>query len=470
MSTPGLQISEADVVAWITARVRGDRPEGTGMGELELAVETATRECRRRALETLVQELVAAQPLVCPTCEQRLNVEAYSRTRRVNASFGPVSFRRDYGFCVPCGQHVYPADVALGLHPRAPGSPRVQELAALHALRGPTAQHAEDFRRLTGLTLDPSTVHREARRQGERAQALRDAEVALVQKPEGIARLVAQAAPTPCSQTLVIEIDAWNIRERDDWGLSERLRRRGQEPKRWHWVYTATIFRLDQRGKTQSGRPVITERGFVATRLGLDAFRQQLYTEALRRGLQQAKEVLIVADGAVWIWNLVDDRFQEAQQRVDLFHVKGHLWALANEVFGQGSEEARAWVSPLLRMLQRRHDGALDVIQGMEGLLATLTQLTTDQRAAIERELGYFIEHKNRMDYKQAKRRGQPLGSGAVESTCSQYQRRFKLTGQFWSLSGDEAFLALSTLHRNGRWHLLFPHDRASPQRFPRRS
>ena len=26
-------------------------------------------------------------------------------------------------------------------------------------------------------------------------------------------------------------------------------------------------------------------------------------------------------------------------------------------------------------------------------------------------------------------------------------------------LEGDEAFLALTTLHRNGRWHMLFPHD-----------
>jgi len=216
MSTPFLQISEADVVAWITERVRAERTEGTGMGELELAVEEATRECRRRALEVLVQEQAAAQPLACPACEQRLNVEAYGRARRVNSSFGPVSFRRDYGFCGPCGQHVYPADVALGLHPRATGSPRVQEVSALHALRGPTAQHAEDFRRLTGLALDPSTVHREARRQGERAQALRDADAALTQRPEGIAALVAQAASAPSAQTLVIEIDAWNIRERDE--------------------------------------------------------------------------------------------------------------------------------------------------------------------------------------------------------------------------------------------------------------
>jgi hypothetical protein len=62
--------------------------------------------------------------------------------------------------------------------------------------------------------------------------------------------------------------------------------------------------------------------------------------------------------------------------------------------------------------------------------------------------------------HKNVKALGPPAGSGAIESTCSQYQRRFKLTGQFWSLEGDEAFLALETLHRNERWHLLFPHGK----------
>jgi hypothetical protein len=162
----------------------------------------------------------------------------------------------------------------------------------------------------------------------------------------------------------------------------------------------------------------------------------------------------------VWIWNIVEDRFAHATQRVDLYHVKGHLWAVANDVFGRDSDDAKAWVKPLLNYLEKREHGVLDVIQGLEALRSTMARLTTEQRASLDREIGYFDQHKNRMDYKRGKRLGQPVGSGAIESTCSQYQRRMKLTGQFWSLEGDEAFLALSTLHRNGRWHHLFPHDR----------
>jgi hypothetical protein len=329
----------------------------------------------------------------------------------------------------------------------------------LTTLRAPAGQAEDDAYRLTGISLGASTLHREARRQGERALRLRDADERLTQSAEGIAELAARAPKLPKHTTMVIEIDAWNIRERDNWGKTKALLKAGEDTKRWHWVYTATVFRLDQRGTTESGRPVITERGYVATRMGLDSFQRQLYAETLLRGLLDAEIVLILADGAIWIWNLALDRFKDATQRVDLHHVQGHLWNLTRELHGQGTAEAEAWVRPYLRWLESRKDGALDVIASLEELHKKIEDFSKKEREAIARELEYFKVHKDRMDYKTGKALGQPVGSGAIESTCSQYQRRFKLTGQFWTLAGDEAFLALATLHRNDRWNRLFPHD-----------
>src|SRR5713101_5347376 len=123
--------------------------------------------------------------------------------------------------------------------------------------------------------------------------------------PEGVAALSARSETSKLGPfTLVIEIDAWNIRERDDWGRTAKLRRKGQEPQRWHWVFTATIFRLDQRGQTHGGRRLIAQRGYVVTRQTLESFTQMLYVEALLRGLLKAQQVLVIADGAIWIWNL----------------------------------------------------------------------------------------------------------------------------------------------------------------------
>ena len=451
-------ISDEEVVVWLCDEATDLLEEGVGMGTLEQMLERVSLECRRRALERLVQHAAEQQALNCPRCRKALHVEEHGRARKVNSTYGLIRFTRSYGFCPDCGVYHYPADVTLGLQERAPASPRVQEICALTALRAPACQVQTDVRRLTGIDLDPSSLHREARRQGERAMALREADVALSRTREGVVELAARACTPAAPFTLVMEIDAWNIRERDNWGLSQRLREAGADTGRWHWVYTGTVFRLDQRGTTASGRPVIAERGYVATRTGLDGFQPQLYTEALQRGLLQAEYVLILADGAIWIWNLVADRFPSATQRVDLYHVKEHLWELASELFGQGTEQAKAWVTPYLNWLEHRKDGALDVIEGLQGLRTTLDRFTLAQQEALEREIGYFDTHQHRMDYKTGKALGQPVGSGAVESTCNQYQRRFKLPGQFWSLEGDEAFLALATLHRNNRWHQLFAH------------
>jgi hypothetical protein len=326
-------------------------------------------------------------------------------------------------------------------------------------LRAPAGSSEEDVWRLTGLNVGASTLHREARRQGERALELRDAEEQLTQSLKGVSELASRAPTLPKHTTLVLEIDAWNIRERDNWRKTQAILKAGGDLGRWHWVYTGTVFRLDQRGTTESGRPVIADRGFIATRRGIDSFQRQLYAEALQRGLLAAETVLVLADGAIWIWNLVDDRFKNAKQRVDLHHVQEHLWNLAAELHGKGTPEAQAWVRPYLQWLEKRTDGALDVINSLEELHKNIAEFSKKEREAIARELAYFEEHKARMDYKAGKALGQPVGSGAIESTCSQYQRRFKLTGQFWSLAGDEAFLALATLHRNGRWNRIFPHD-----------
>lgn len=452
-------MSENEVADWLYEKVATSLAGDHTMGDMEKAIDRQSLEVRRKVLERLAQAAASREAFDCPKCARPLNVVDHHRKRTVESSFGEVRLARSYGCCTSCQEHFAPADGALGLHARAPASPRVQEICALTVLRAPAGASEEDVWRLTGLNMGASTLHREARRQGERALEVRDAEEQLTQSLKGVAELAARAPTLPKHTTLVLEIDAWNIRERDNWRKTQAILKAGGDLGRWHWVYTGTVFRLDQRGTTESGRPVIADRGFIATRRGIESFQRQLYAEALQRGLLDAETVLILADGAIWIWNLADDRFKDAKQRVDLHHVQEHLWDLAAELYGKGTPEAQAWVRPYLQWLKKRTNGALDVINSLEELHKNIAEFSKKEREAIASELEYFDRHKGRMDYKTGKALGQPVGSGAIESTCSQYQRRFKLTGQFWSLAGDEAFLALATLHRNGRWNRIFPHD-----------
>lgn len=451
------------VADWMLTRAEAELPAQAGMGEMEQALARIARGPAARALAALVQRRAAQTPMACPACKTPLRMLDRQRGRGVASLHGDIRFVRAYGRCPQCGQACAPADRALGLGESGTASPRVQEICAATVLLAPAGRGEEHVRRTSGVEISASTLHREARRQGERALALRDADEEKTKTPEGIAQLAKSAEVPPRPFTLVLEIDAWHIRERDDWGKTEDLRAQGGEAKRWHWVYTGTIFRLDQRGRTESGRALISSRGYVATRRGLESFTRQLYAEALRQGLAQAEHVLVVADGAVWIWNLVADRFPQARQRLDLYHARAHLWALAGELHGKGTPAASAWVRPYLEALETRADGAVEVIQGLREMEEKLAALTAEQREALRKEMEYVKNNQERMDYLLGRELGQPVGSGAIESTCSQYQRRFKLTGQYWSLEGDEELLALATLEKNHRWADLFPHDGPKP-------
>ena len=89
-----------------------------------------------------------------------------------------------------------------------------------------------------------------------------------------------------------------------------------------------------------------------------------------------------------------------------------------------------------------------------------------EDHKTVEVERNYFLTHQSRLDYKAIAEAGYPIGSGAIESTCRQYQCRLKRTGQFWTTAGDEALITLETMWRNQRWRLLFPHANSwDPQR-----
>jgi hypothetical protein len=339
----------------------------------------------------------------------------------------------------------------LGLEDTGSASPSVQEMAALVASKLPVGEASAVLARLTGVRLPPATLDREARRQGRRAERKRqklDEEMSA-----GGGGWQCGAVPEE-PFTLILEMDAWNIRERDGWGQSQQRRAQGMEPERWHWVYGGTCFRVDQRRQSQTGRSVILSRGTVMTRGGLEALREQLFAECLRQGLGQAAEVWIVADGAMWIWNLARDRFGAAKQRLDFYHASQHLWAVAHALHPEDEPAARQWIEPLLKQLKAGR--AMRVISQLEQVVR---HLRAKRRAAAQSELEYFRNHRQRLNYQTTQKTGPPLGSGAIESTCRQYQCRFKRPGQFWTRSGDEALMCLETFWRNGRWHLLFPHS-----------
>ena len=473
-------LAEAEVQAWLKdmdarLEVIFAHPE-QNLGEIEEQLAHSVKEPLRLLAQRAAQVKANAVPCQCPKHHCELTQQKYL-CRTIHSRFGLLTVWRHYGWCARCGEWHFPADYALGLGRKAPASPYVQEISALLVSKMPAEQAVLVAERL-GLDLSRCGLHQEAHRQGLKAQELRAQFVGQLDTWEQIQQVASAALagpPTPTQPfTFVIEIDAWDIRERDNWGKTKELREAGEKLDRWHWVYMATVFRLDHRGQTAGKRALITQRGYAATRLGVEALSAQLYREALARGLGQAQLVLVIADGALWIWNLAKDRFPDARQRLDLFHAEEHLWEVAHDLYGKGTPQAQAWVAPLLQQI--RDDQTVAVIASLSELKPRLLEA---QQKKIQTQIEYFEHNAQRMKYKeileardacekgtateqQKELANHPVGSGAIESACRQYQCRFKRTGQFWTTAGDEALMCLETLWRNGRWDQLYPHARSS--------
>ena len=60
------------------------------------------------------------------------------------------------------------------------------------------------------------------------------------------------------------------------------------------------------------------------------------------RGLAVLRAAALYGDGAAWIWNLADERFDVRVETVDPYHAYQHLHAAVRAIFGEGPAAA-AW-------------------------------------------------------------------------------------------------------------------------------
>jgi len=287
-------ISPEDLADWTQdLESRLDRvqqhPE-QGLGFIEERVRQCTLELQRKVVERAMQAKADAVDECCSCCQTPLIERKRRVPKTIHSYCGPVRLFRTHGWCRQCEQWVFPADTALGLFDNSTASPLVQEMCALLVSKMPCEQAEPVASRVAGIQLSRSTLAREAQRQGERAIQMREKQSPALSVAKPSTALAAAGLDQPPKPfTLVIQIDAWNIRERDDWGKTQARLKRGEKIERWHWVYTATCFRLEQRVRKGKRRAFITERSYVATRQGIEPMMNQLHHEAMARGLAQAK-------------------------------------------------------------------------------------------------------------------------------------------------------------------------------------
>ncbi len=266
---------------------------------------------------------------------------------------------------------------------------------------------------------------------------------------------VAAAGP---QDTLIIMADGWNARHRgENWGRNKKNRKL-PERVHWHEIRSAAIFKLSALLAVSGKRKAIMHKHIVAVPAKTTPydFGVLLHQEAVRMGLPGAKAVFFVMDGGVWLWHIYEDRFEKCSKAMlDFYHLSQHLHVLGAALHGTGSTKAAAWCGKILHAL--KHKSPKRLFTTLDELLKEPPSAEPAVLEVIREQNAYFRSHAEHMDYAQNAAQGIPIGSGSVESLCSQFQNRLKRTGQFWTQTGFAALLRITVRHWNGELDTLWP-------------
>lgn len=199
------------------------------------------------------------------------------------------------------------------------------------------------------------------------------------------------------------------------------------------------------------------KKHYVARRCKAEDFGKALYTLAVMYGLPQARQVVVVGDGALWIWGLAAEHFAGAVQIVDLWHAREHVWKVARAVFASGSLEAAAWAEHACTLLVK---GQIEDLVAEIAALPAVPPEPAASRSVPEIEMDYFISNAARMRYPAFRAQGMQVGSGIAEAACKTVvSTRAKRSGMRWTPAGLDAVLALRTAVLNATYDDFWEHQ-----------
>jgi hypothetical protein len=202
----------------------------------------------------------------------------------------------------------------------------------------------------------------------------------------------------------------------------------------WKEMKVGTISDIEQRLERDKRtgdlveRPHAGQTGYEAVLGSAKQFGPALWALAVRRGVPQAADSSVTADGAAWIWNLAADYFPDSIQIVDWYHACEHLSDAAHALHPTDQLAAHRWY---------RH-AQTSLFLGETHLI--IAQL---EAAGLPECAHYFQTHKRRMFYHDFLTEGYPIGSGTVESSIKQFKARLTGPGMRWKRPNAERMLVI---------------------------
>lgn len=412
------------------ARFQADAPSGVAVQELEVLLRTAVFKSANQVVGYLLQRAAdridaAYQPPPGYHYKGRATIT-------VDCIFGSFQLKRDYYYHAGKRQGHAPADAALGLE--ASATPALARLACFEGAESASYQKAQEHLCETGgIQMGARQIQRLVQNVGPAAQEWQRRE-AWVPLPG--------TQPVPI---LYVSGDATGVPMRKE-ELEARAGKQADGSAKTRMANLGCVFtqhRVDEKGHPVRDYDSTT---YVSTLSPIEEFGPLLRQEAIRRGLALAATVVLLIDGAEGLANMGRLCFANAIQIVDFYHALEHAGKVLVALLGSKEHpdykcRLGTWAKRLLR-------------DQVEKLIAETRKECAGRppAAAVEKELGYFVNNVARMQYGTFRRRSFFIGSGVIEAGCKTViGSRCKQSGMFWGEPGAENILALRCIQSSRR-------------------
>jgi len=407
--------------------------EEISMPELEVLFREAALAGGRSALSKFLTEMPEIVPL-CSKCNEPMR-NLGKREKQIVTLLGECTFKRNYYECdcddghIEHHEHAIPKDEKLGVS-GTKFTETVKRVTAQIAASDSFFETSANLKMLCGINVSAKECERISESEGEKIIAIRREEITYSET-----ELNPPEPETPV-KTLYIEYDGTGVPicKKELVGVKGKQTDGSAKTREMKTGCIFTQSGLNDEGKPVRDRDSTTYFSQIGT---LEGFGQLLYSEAIKRGVDYAENVVIIGDGAKWIWNLANDYFPYATQIVDLYHAKEHVFDLLRTTITDQSE-LYSQKAELYKMLENG-----DIV-GLTDAFLTLPATTEEQIDKVRVEYNYFTQNKKRMQYQNFKKQGLFVGSGVIEAACKNViGKRLKQSGMMWSVNGANKISAL---------------------------
>lgn len=372
-------------------------------------------------------------PIVpCPNCGESAT---YVRQRKacLQTMFGKVRYKRAVYHCESCGEWHSALDVALGLRPNEM-SAEVERLAAQVGVHLPFAQASQLFEELTLVSVSDQSIDKATQAYGQ---------ASMVHEQEQLTQAQAGQTASVAPLRLYGSIDGGRVRTRAPKGQDQPWR----EVKTGAWYQARGV----PPSKPDEGWTIQAhDISYYSDICPAEDFGDLFWASGVARGAEDAAELILIGDGAQWIWQLADLHFPDAIQIIDWFHACEYLMPVAKQAFDDKIHQQQ-WLETTRDALWQ---GDLDTV-----ITACAEHVQPELPAKddpAQQAVTYYTNNQHRMAYQHYRKQGYQIGSGTIESAVKQIaSQRLKVSGARWNVNSARSVAKARAAYLSDQWQDL---------------